>query len=287
MNELIRICTFENNDLFPVKTINESSYQELKQDCDTITNAYSQFIVFKYFQVNVAEFKKCAEAFNKVPVTDVNINMNKDLNLLLILNKVIFNVLSSFNFFVDNGLKYLKRKYREPKVSDEFTLLTNKFYDNYFSYRFLWKLRHYYVHLGFPLVALNYDADLSEIDPEKRHGEIKLELYTEMLTMEKDIFKSNLCEEINKYGDTINLKPLIEELEKIGSEIQRYIYKCQKEELNLAIQNIETFVGQYKTKTNTLKITLNQEQKGRIHNMSIVSIPFDMISEYKETYQIT
>ncbi len=287
MNDLIRICTFEDNDLFPVKTINENSYQKLKQDCDLITNAYSQFIVFKYFQVNVVDFKKCAESFNNFPVTRVNLDMNKDLNLLLILNKVIFNVLSSFNFFVDNGSKYLKRKFREPKISDEFTLLTNKFYDNYFSYRFLWKLRHYYVHLGFPLVALNYESDSSEVDPEKRLGEIKLELYTEMLTLEKDIFKTNLCAEINNYGEKINLKPLIEELEKIGSEIQRYIYKCQKDELNLAIQNIETFVGKYKTTTNTLKITLNQEQKGRIHKMSIVSIPFDMISEYKETYQIT
>jgi hypothetical protein len=287
MSKLIRICTFENNDFFPVKVINESNYQKLKQDCDIITNAYSQFIVFKYFQINVAEFKKCAEAFNNIPVTDVNINMNKDLNLLLILNKVIFNVLSSFNFFVDNGSKYLKRKYREPKVSDEFTLLTNKFYDNYFSYRFLWKLRHYYVHLGFPLVALNYEADSSQVDPEKRIGEIKLELYTAMLTLEKDIFKKNLCEEINKYGDTINIKPLVEELEKISSEIQRNIYRNQKEELNLAMQNIETFVGEYKTKTNTLKITLNQEQKGRTHDMSIVNIPFDMINEYKETYQIT
>lgn len=287
MSELIRICTFENNDLWPVKTITSESYQKLKSDCDLISNSYSQFIVFKYFQINVAEFKKCAEAFNNVPVTEVNINMNKDLNLILILNKVIFNVLSSFNFFVDNGSMYLKRKYRQsPKLSDEYTLLTKKFYDGYFSYRFLWKLRHYYVHLGFPLVALNYKADSSIPDPEKRLGEIKLELYTEMLTMEKDIFKSKLCNEINEFGERINLKPLINELEKIASEIQRHIYKIQSNELNLAIENIETFVGEYKTETNTLKITLDQKSNGRIHEMSIVSIPFDIIGEYKDTYQI-
>ncbi|HIC30467.1 MAG TPA: hypothetical protein EYO76_00975 [Flavobacteriaceae bacterium] len=75
-------------------------------------------------------------------------------------------------------------------------------------------------------------------------------------------------------------------MEKIISKIQKHIYKYQKEELILAIQNIETFVGDYKTKTNTLKITLNQEQKGSNLKMSIVNIPFDIIAEYKMAYQI-
>lgn len=77
-------------------------------------------------------------------------------NMSLEIDRLVLNYLSSFRTYLDHTETRLKRKY--GKDSDEvarFKKECSKAYDEYFSYRLIYKLRNYCQHCGMPISKLN------------------------------------------------------------------------------------------------------------------------------------
>ena len=281
---LIRLSTFEDNSFETIKNISQDNFDCLKKDCDVLTTSYKQFVVFKYLQLNLKDYSKFIKSFSKISITEINYNIVTDTQAILQANKLVLNVLTSFKFFLDNAVTFLKRKNgKDSIIAKDFIKLTRNIYDVSFAYRFLTKLRNYSIHLGFPLEFLHIETDSRETNPEKWICDIKLLVCLNSLKKEKELFSSVHKELMQKEND-IDLLPLINELSHHIIEIQKYIYRVQKNEIDEAIENIECFVGDHKTDTNQIKVYSNYENiEGKI-SFKIYEIPFGIMKEYKMAY---
>lgn len=281
-NPVIRLSTFENNSFEPFKTINKETFELLKSDCSILKLAYTQFVVFKNLQLNLKDYFDFIKKWSNVPADRVDFSISTNIHFVMHANKLILNTLMSFKFFLDNAEFYLKRKYgKSSSQATDFLLLTNKIYDNSFAYRFLYKLRNYSVHLGFPLEVVNFDIKFNSENPEKSEHNAKLFLNKELLLKEKDLFGAKVYNEIKDYGIELDLIPLMNELSHHIMEFQKFVYRIQKDELTNSIENIELFTENKKTETNQIKVYYNYKEKGEKISFSVYDVPFEILIEYK------
>ncbi len=242
--------------------------------------AHSQLIVYNYFNLNYNDYSEFIKKTSKIPVT-VDIRFLTSPSLLLQANKLIFNLLSSFKFFIDNTRAFLTRKYRDnPEIISKYESLIYDHYNQHFYYRFLTKLRDYAVHVGFPLQGLTFSAEKNELNPEKMIGKIQLLIDLELMKYEKSTFKK-VHKELLELEDDIDLNPLINNLIKSVDQIQNYVYTIQKSEIEESIENIETFVGNHKNKNNDIYMFSNLIEKQNEVEWNAYKIPFEMISDFK------
>jgi hypothetical protein len=146
-------------------------------------------------------------------------------------------------------------------------------------------LRNYSIHLGFPLEFLHIETDSRDTNPEKWICDIKLLVCLNSLKTEKGLFGGLVYNEIMQKENDIDLLPLINELSHHIIEIQKYIYRVQKNEIDEAIENIECFVGNHKTNTNQIKVYSNYENIDGKISFSVYEIPFEIMKEYKMAYE--
>jgi len=74
-------------------------------------------------------------------------------------NTLFLNYLSSFRSFVDHQESLFKMQYRVNKLDCRYSRFKSEtafHYDNNFSYRFLWHLRNYIQHCGFPSIGFEF-----------------------------------------------------------------------------------------------------------------------------------
>lgn len=283
---MIRIATFQNNDLVPFKTISQNNFVSLKADCSILKKNYTQFMIFKNLQLNLKDYFDFIDDWTKVPAYKMNFGISTNIHFVMNANKLILNTLMSFKLFIDNAEMFLKRKYgKDSKEATDFILLTNNLFDSSFAYRFLSKLRNYSVHLGFPLEVVLFHIDYNNDSPEKSEHSAKLILNIEKLLKEKKLFGARIHTELQNQKEELDLIPLIREISHHIMELQKYIYSLQKVELTDSIENIEMFVGNHKTEQNQIKVyTINEKAEKQI-NLSMYDIPFDILNEYKKTYK--
>jgi hypothetical protein len=282
---MIRISTFENNSFEPFKTINEESFELLKSDCKVLKDTYSQFVVFKYLQLNIKDYSKFLKEWTNVPANRMNFSVTTNVHFVLEANRLILNLLIGFKFFLDNAETYLKRKYgKDSLIVNDFKTLTSKCYDESFAYRFLSKLRNFAVHLGFPLEVIHLDIDFNKDNPEISKHSFQFILHIEKMKNEKDLF-GNVYKDLENLNKDIELIPLINELTHYIIVLQKYMYRVQKESINNSIENLENIVGKHKTEKNQIKVYHNFEEQNNSVSFSVYDVPFEIIMEYKTTYK--
>lgn len=279
---MIRLATFENNDLLPFKEISQDQYDKFGLDCKALKEVYTQFVVFKYLQLNLKEYSIFIERWEKIPANKMQFTVGTNIHFILQANNLVLNVLIGFKFFLDNAESYLKRKYGKNSIQVENHIkLTREFFDNSFAYRFLIKLRNYYAHLGFPLEVIHFNIDFNKNSPEISEHSCQLLLDTKMLLNEKELFGSIVTKDLEKITLDIDLIPLIAQLSGLIMKIQKNIYKIQKHEIDNAIENIEFFVGNKKTRTNEIKVYRDFERVGTKVSFKVFHVPMEIINELK------
>lgn len=284
MAKIIRLSTFENSSFKTIRDITDEEFESLKRDSDIIKSSYSQFVVFKYLQININDYGKFLTKITDVPLSNIDMNIFTDVHFVLHVNKFILNVLVSFKFFLDNAETFLKRTYgKDNEIVLNFKRLLSKHYDDYFAYRFLSRLRHFSLHLGFPLTSVAFDIITPKHQFKNQRGNFKLDVDISILKKEKDLF-GNMHKEICEMDDDIDLIPLIHSLSKSILEIQKYIYTVQKDELTKCIENISPLLV-YKTKGNQIKVFYDLTQNEDIITFHTYDIPLDIIEELQKAYQ--
>lgn len=280
---MIRLSTFENRKFETIKNISQETFDKIRVDSEILKTAYTQFVIFKNVQINGAEYSEFLDKISDLHIGTVDIKIAHSQELLFQANRVILNLLSSFKFFIDNGEAHLKRKYgKDSETAKEFRKLTSNEFDNVFAYRFLIKLRNYSLHLGFPLQGLELKAEKNIQTPIKTTGSLQLSIDIDLIKKEKSLLGKIVYDDIKNLEEDIDLKPLIAELSSSILKIQKFIFTKQKEEIENAISNLETYAGKYKTKTNDIKVFNNLERNGNEVTFNAYHIPFEIIFEFKK-----
>lgn len=131
--------------------LTKDEYTELINSIDTIGRFLSTSQLYLLVSLNFNEFMGLSNKYllefkrndySTINVYPINININR----------VFLNLLSSFRSYLDFMDRTLKKRYGKDSAQlRNFTQICSREYDNNFSYRFLYHLRNYSQHKGYPI----------------------------------------------------------------------------------------------------------------------------------------
>ena len=280
LDKSIRLCSLEDNSFNDIKEITEDILNSIDEDIKVVNEYNKHFLNFIYFQQNLLEFDRFCKTLNNIPVTYIDINKFITTQEFIYANRIVFNLLTSFKFFIDSSGIHIKRRFgNESEYVKKFENRTNKFFDDYFIYRFLVKLRNYTVHFGFPINLIPFNAIADYVNPERMIGSLSLVVDREEFLKEKSFFGAKVTRDLTEMTEDINVIPLINELGKLIFKLEKYIYSLHQVELEESISNLKMFAQRFKTVNNEVSIIHSITQIGMKISAKTLTIPFDNIEE--------
>ena len=157
--------------------------------------------------------------------------------------------------------------------------LLSSYFGKYFSYRFLYKLRNFSQHLGFPVDIVPFSAVENKVNPESMIGNFKLIVLRKNLLREKKLIGGIIKHDLSNMTDDINIIPLINQLARILFNIEKHIYSLCSESLEESISNLKLFAGDKKTEKNVISIIYELNEENDHYFAKTLTIPFDEIKE--------
>lgn len=276
----IRLCSLEDNSFNDIKEITSDTFNSIVNDIKVVNEYNKHFLNYIYFQQNLLEFDEYCKTLKNIHVTTIDLNKIVTTNDYINANRIVFNMLTSYKFFIDSTDRHIKRRFgKESEEIKRFGILTHKFFDDYFSYRFLGKLRDYTVHSGFPINLIPFNAIADYINPERMVGSMRLVVVREEILKEKSYLKAMVTKDISEMTEDIDVIPLIYELGQLIFKIEKYIYSLHQVYLEESISNLKMFAQKFKNDNNEVSIILNLKQIGRNISIKTITIPFDKIEE--------
>lgn len=155
------------------------------------------------------------------------------------LNRLLINALGSFFCFLNHYEYILKTKFEKDTLFKSYKKICSNYFDSYFEYRFLYKLRNYVVHCNIPVSLIQ-----STQKKPKRSFYINVaELLAEFDWGEK------VKKDLKNLNSNIEVKSFI-------ITVKNMLYSLNKELLSLDINGIVTSLNYLKT---FVKINDNKE----------------------------
>lgn len=278
-----RLDSFENNKYTSIKVISLEEYEKVYSAQKIVLEFNRQFLYYIYFNLNYLEYDAVKKSMTNFPIANLDIQMLLSTNFYMSVNRVVFNLLQSFKFFLDGSETYAKRILGE-KQHEDLKARFSCYFDNYFAYRFLSKLRNYSQHIAFPIQLLPLKGIENAQRPETMRGDVKMMVDKSQLIKEADLFGKIVMNDLKGEPDEIDLSPLLYTLYRIVSEIELFIYKMHSE-IEAACGYLDQFAAEYKTSTNSLVIMSEIDTKGERCQFSQLGLPFDEINEIRNFLQ--
>jgi hypothetical protein len=103
---------------------------------------------------------------------------------------------------------------KEADELKEFKTFESGLYDNYFSYRFLKRLRDYAIHSNYPIDNVSFDTITFRNSKEERWFEMKVVFSRDKLLSNKTLRKK-LKDDLEKYDEFFDVVPFVFEVTKL------------------------------------------------------------------------
>lgn len=200
-------------------------------------------------------------------------------------NRLFLNLLGSARTFLDHTETYLKRKYGKKSIKVAgFKRKTNELYDSSFEYRFIYKLRNFAQHCGFPV---------SEISIRRRGREIILNpiFKKQILLNNFPGWGSQVKGDIEKQLEEFSATPIISEFFRNIQELNDKVRDIEKTSVLEFIKNIEDFILKYKNQDKDSQLCIFHDFKydisGSLEGASFnsITIPLDLIENIKISFR--
>jgi len=280
LNKKIRLCSLEDNSFNDIKELNNETFTLIKQDINEVNEYRNHFKDYIYFQLSFIEFDQLCKTFKNIPIVNININEFITDNFVMNVNRIVFNLLTAFKYYIDSSERHIVKRFGNESIElVEFTNLTHKYFDKYFSYRFLDKLRNYTIHSNFPINTIPFKAQENIKNPEKMVGNLSLIVNRQELLKEKSYLKSRVTKDLIELTEDIDIEPLLFELSNLISKIEKYVYSTHKSRLEVSISNLNMYARNYKTDKNEISIIYNIREIGNKILAETIKFPFDRIDE--------
>jgi hypothetical protein len=207
---------------FPIELSEEES-RKYTESRNILQNFMSDAQLFTMVDWNYQEYYGILKNY-------LNAFINKDQNYLekwpinLNVNRMALNYLSSVRTYLDHHETSLKRRFGETSsIYKNFLFSCNQAYDCNFSYRFLYKLRDYAQHCGFPIGNIT-------ISSTPKDGDLNNPIYEIEISADRDVLLSGfewkkLKEEFEAQPQKIDINSHIDILMKCLNDINSKVTK--------------------------------------------------------------
>jgi len=150
-----------------VAELSSAENQELLQAQQTINSFLQDSEMFMIVSWNYSEFVDLVATYLKAYIEKAT-TVFVDRPIYMNLNRSFINLLSSMRSYLDFMDKLLVNRYgTDSGFRARFRQRCRREYDDNLSYRFLYKLRNYSQHKGFPIGAISWGVAPSRDDPRK------------------------------------------------------------------------------------------------------------------------
>lgn len=163
-----KLGVFRNGEIRAFRELTAQEYEEYKSNLKILIDFSNKQQLFTIINLNYEEFKNLINTYFIEFKNNSSMNWVRMERMLINTNRVLLNFLSSFRTLLDHMEYILKKDYgNESGEFKKFKKVCSEQYDNYFSYRFLYKLRNYTQHCGMPVGSLTIDSKVSNIESKK------------------------------------------------------------------------------------------------------------------------
>lgn len=195
--------------------------------------------LFRLVDANYIEYKTALNEYFKTHCETSDMAGSHLEGVIFNINRLVLNLLSAVRTFLDHAETNLKRTYGEKSDNFQtFNKACSSCFDNYFSYRFLYKLRNYSQHIGMPITCLDASSEMVNLNP------LKFDHMLKTVAMKNDLLKYDkwgkykefeIKDEINLLPEKIDIDPYIDEMMYCIEKIN--VTLCGKDEFIELLQH--------------------------------------------------
>lgn len=236
------------NESDELQIIRDLSLEELKQYEMHIEKINSFEQDFSLYFITTLNYYDLQQAIKEHSISIINTDDRSIARAIMMdLNRRLINYMTSARSFVDHMETILKRKFGESSAEYiTFKSATSKEFDDYFAYRFFYKLRNYAQHCGMPISRIhgkyNYDTETKSTSDE-----------TVMILFSRDSLLRNYSEwgkivkkDLINMEEDILINPYLEEFHQSLIRINGVIMSSKLEKLQESIAFFEAFFSKVK-----------------------------------------
>ncbi len=231
-------ATEKNHNIEFTTKLSEKQYKEFSKSLLTISKFLGDSDIFNITVLNYIDlFDSINNYFLAYMNKQFEIFIDKPIQINI--NRSFLNFLSSTRSYLDFMGRLLKNRYGEDnKIYTDFKKYTNEEYDSNFSYRFLYNLRHYAQHKGFPIGSIAWGQKPMMPNSHKPEYFLDVSIVRKEILINFDWKK--LEPEIKKLPELIDLKIHVEafmrSLRKIHIKVMLTIFSTLKDDANLILR---------------------------------------------------
>lgn len=232
--------------------------------------------LFYIFLTNYVEFNKYFESVVNSFLKRENFNL-LDNNLPELkyvsrnANRFLFNYLSSARTYLDHSEKYLKNKYGNNSTQfNSFKSYTSSLFDNFFEYRFIYKLRNYAQHCGLPINSITFSVDNKDL--------LKRTINLNPLFLKSELKKNykewgqKINEDFDFQPEEISVRQIIGNYYKNIKDLNDEFIIIEKLSLDKSVEYLENF-----QKENYSHLNVNESTQ--------CCVFYDFILKYLDSYE--
>lgn len=192
-----------------VKEISGEMFNEYSVIDSRINNYYRSFSLIKFPELAFTKLENC---FNKTIKSMQELDYDREvfLNISFELEFHLINYLTNFRIYLDHTETRLKRDYKDGGIIELFKKSTNNFFDETFSYPFIYQLRNFVQHCSIPFSPEKIDylkKDTTEV--ERSTADIFFDRDGLLENFKK--WKKIVAEKIRAQGEKIELISNVQE----------------------------------------------------------------------------
>lgn len=246
--QIYNLEKFHNEDaLYNLIKLN---YQDLKERCDFYLNQYNENPFF--------DFSRFSHQFIDI-------------------NRIVLNLLSSIRTYLDHNETNLKRNFGKESIEFKmFKKLTSECFNNYFSYRFLSKLRNYSQHCGLPTGSMSIVNNV-------KGNTLRLSFVRDELLESFESWGSIVKPDLQKQSKEFDIIPLLQEKVELLKNINENISLMLSKKIKNHSVHLLELINETQTKGKGIPIILKISGNVDSPILQIGYFPYEVISRITGT----
>jgi hypothetical protein len=207
----------EKKDIKDIRTLCESEYLKYKEAQFCIQNFSKTQELITSIHVNQEEYKILDDKVRNTFIKNGFFENGLRDAFIMDLNRLLLNYLSSMSAFLDHARKRLSNESSKKNLNN-FDEECSRYYDNYFSYKFIYFLRNYTQHQENPIRKFETYSYIDKTNNEQIVRKILIGINRDNIINAPKI-KNPLKEELLKQPDYIDIMQHILKMTEILKEL--------------------------------------------------------------------
>lgn len=227
-----------------ISDLSSEEYEELKGAIATLSRFMHDSHLFLIAEWNLAEFVELITSYKAAYVEKrLRDFVQKPININI--NRAFLNLLSSIRSYLDFMQRLLKNRFGDDsQIIHKFKHYCRAEYDGNFSYRFLYNLRHYAQHKGFPVNSISLGQNRTN-DPNRIEHYLEVRILRDQIL--NDFDWRTLKREIEKLPTEIDVLThtvaFIESLRRIHLQIINDLFLTLTDDATIVLKYAERVPG--------------------------------------------